>query len=278
MKVYYSRPLMLGAVLIAVLGLPFSASAAGPYYLSLGDSLAAGYQPIDPNDSSGQGYADQLFKILQAKNSSLQLMKLGCIGETTVTMINGGVCYQAGASQLDKAVAFLKANKKSVALITIDIGANDVNCSITMPLDVRCITHASTAVETNLPAILTALRAAAGPGIPIVGMNYYDPYLAFWLQGEGGRAAATDSKEAFLKFNDTLETIYKAAGSPVADVEGAFSTTDFATKVVSAFGTIPLNVARICEWTWMCVAGGPDIHANTEGYGVIAQAFLQVLP
>ncbi|MBI2882419.1 MAG: hypothetical protein HYY11_00690 [Candidatus Methylomirabilis oxyfera] len=84
----------------------------------------------------------------------------------------------------------------------------------------------------------------------LIGMNYYDPYLAFWLQGEGGRAAATDSRQAFLQFNDTLEEIYKAGGSPVADVGGAFSTADFATKVLSPdFGMIPLNVARICQWT-----------------------------
>jgi lysophospholipase L1-like esterase len=275
---YFSRLLVLVAVLTAVLGLPFAASAAGPsYYVSLGDSLAAGFQPIGP--PFDQGYADQLFTLLQAKIPNLQLVKFGCYGETTVTMTSGGVCPYSHGSQLAEAVAFLQTHQKSVVLLTIDIGANDVNCSITMPLDMRCITNASTAVKTNLPSILTALRAAAGPGVPIVGMNYYDPYLAFWLQGEGGRAAATDSKQAFLKFNNTLETIYKAAGSPVADVEGAFSTTDFATKVLSPdFGTIPLNVARICQWTWMCVAGGPDIHPNTAGYGVIAEAFLQVLP
>ena len=276
MNIYCSRLLVLGAVLITVLGLPFSASAAGPYYLSLGDSLAAGFQP---NGVVDQGYADQLFAALKTKIPSLKLKKLGCFGETTVTMTSGGICSFSQGSQLAEAVAFLQLHKKSIALITIDIGANDVNCSISMPLDMRCITDASTAVETNLPSILTALRSAAGLGVPIVGMNYYDPYLAFWLQGEGGRAAATDSKQAFLTFNGTLEQIYKAAGSSVADVEGAFSTTDFATKVVSPdFGTIPLNVARICQWTWMCAAGGPDIHANTEGYGVITQAFLKALP
>ncbi|MDE2059797.1 MAG: SGNH/GDSL hydrolase family protein [candidate division NC10 bacterium] len=258
--------------------MPVAARAAVKYYVSLGDSLAAGFQPTG---SFAQGYADQLFTALRAKTSGLQHVKLGCFGETTVTMITGGVCSYRHGSQLNEAVAFLQRHQGSVALITIDIGANDVNCSITMPLDMRCITDASAAVETNLPSILTALRAAAGPGVPIVGMNYYDPFLAFWLQGEGGRAAATDSRQAFLKFNDTLDTIYKAAGSPVADVEGAFSTTDFATKVVSPdFGTVPLNVARICQWTWMCTPAplGPDIHANTEGYGVIAGAFLKVLP
>lgn len=278
MQLRFSGLFVTAAVFVAGLVMPVAASAAETYYVSLGDSLAAGYQPTGSFD---QGYADQLFTALQAKISGLRHVKLGCSGETTLTMTTGGVCSYPHGSQLNEAVIFLQRHKKSVALITIDIGANDVYCSITRPLDMRCITDASTAIETNLPSILTVLRAAVGPGVPIGGMNYYDAFLAFWLQGEGGRAAATDSRQAFLKFNDTLETIYKAAGSPVADVEGAFSTADFATKVLSPdFGTIPLNVARICQWTWMCVPPplGPDIHANIEGYGVIAGAFLKVLP
>jgi hypothetical protein len=41
----------------------------------------------------------------------------------------------------------------------------------------------------------------------------------------------------------------------------------------------PLDVANACRWTWECVPPplGPDIHANTAGYGVIAQAFLDAL-
>jgi hypothetical protein len=35
-------------------------------------------------------------------------------------------------------------------------------------------------------------------------------------------------------------------------------------------------VERICEWTWFCSIG--NIHPNTAGYGVIAEAFEQVLP
>ena len=39
--------------------------------------------------------------------------------------------------------------------------------------------------------------------------------------------------------------------------------------------TAPLNVARICQWTWMCAPApvGPNIHANDAGYAVMAQAF-----
>ncbi len=271
MTVNCSRLLVLGAILIAVLGLPFSASAEEKYYLSLGDSIAAGYQP---NGAVGQGYADQL----QVKIPSFRLKKLGCYtDETTVAMIHGGACLYPHHTQLAEAMDFLKNHKNSVALITIEIGANDVmNCSITRPLDMGCIHRALTAIKTNLPSILHELRVAA-PGVPIVGMNYYDPYLAYWLLGD--RAFATDTLSAFDQFNDTLERVYKGAGSPVANVEGAFSTTDFATQVVSPdFGTIPLNVARICQWTWMCVALGPDIHPNKEGYRVITRAFLKVLP
>jgi hypothetical protein len=87
MKRSYSRPLVLGAVLIAVLGLPCSAGAEEKYYLSLGDSLAVGFQP--PPVSWNHGYADQL----PAMIPDLTLKKLGCYtDESTSAMINGGSC------------------------------------------------------------------------------------------------------------------------------------------------------------------------------------------
>jgi hypothetical protein len=45
------------------------------------------------------------------------------------------------------------------------------------------------------------------------------------------------------------------------------------------FGGVPRNVLFVRQWTWMFTPPpfGPDIHANTAGYGVIAQAFLEVL-
>jgi hypothetical protein len=57
----------------------------------------------------------------------------------------------------------------------------------------------------------------------------------------------------------------------VADVFGAFSTSD-STLV----GGTPRNVLQVCAWTWMCTGPphGADIHANNEGYGIIARAFL----
>ena len=71
-----------------------------------------------------------------------------------------------------------------------------------------------------------------------------------------------------------LESAYAAAGDPIADVESAFSVTD----LTLVDGT-PLSVLRECQWTWICTPPplGPDIHANSTGYGVIAQAFADQL-
>src|SRR3984885_12861901 len=81
------------------------------YYLALGDSLSQGVQPDAAGTSveTGQGYPDQLYAMLHPGQPSLQLVKLGCPGETTVTMIHGGICRYRGGSQLAAAVAFLSA-------------------------------------------------------------------------------------------------------------------------------------------------------------------------
>ena len=76
-----------------------------------------------------------------------------------------------------------------------------------------------------------------------------------------------------------LEATYAAAGSPVADVETAFSVTDFAhTAVLPAFGPVPQSVFNVCTLTWARNQQvGFNIHADSDGYAVIAQAFATVL-
>ena len=98
------RTIRLGALAIALsLAIAQPVAAIGPgssgdhapvYYVSVGDSLAAGVQPIgDPADMfrTNAGYADQLYAIAKSWYPNLQLVKLGCPGETTGTMINGGI-------------------------------------------------------------------------------------------------------------------------------------------------------------------------------------------
>src|SRR5579859_8130430 len=100
--------------------------------LALVDSLSVGYQPVPTPGDTDQGYTDQLLPKLQAVHpfEHIVLVKMGCSGETTGTMINGGKCtdgrYPLG-SQLKQAEAFLRANGTAVKYVTIDIGANDVD-------------------------------------------------------------------------------------------------------------------------------------------------------
>ncbi len=273
------------ATLSAALAAPgASGQHARVYYVSLGTSLAAGIQPDlnGVNQRTEEGYTDQLHAILLAEIPKLRHKKLGCPGETSLTIIVGGICRYPHGSQLDEAVSFLRAHHQFVALVTIDLGANDLlPCAAETPIDPVCVANAFADLAVNLPGILAAIREAAGPEVPIVAMNYYNPFVAAWLQGSSGQALALASADLLAAFNGLLAGIYGASLIPVADVAGAFHSGDFATLVpVPGLGAIPINVALICQWTWMCVPPpqGPNIHPNAIGYGVIAETFTAVLP
>jgi lysophospholipase L1-like esterase len=260
-------------------------TTAHTYYLSLGDSLAQGVQPDKSGNSveTNQGYANQLFTALHSSNPTLKLVKLGCPGETTGTMINGGICTYPTGSQLKQAVAFLNSHHGQVKLLTIDIGANDILPCVALPTlkkIAQCLSKVFPVLQANLGTIMATLTAAGGSNLPTtIGMNYYDPSLANWLKGTAaGKALAKASVPLSQGFASLLSGIYTHFGAKVADVLTAFQTAaPFTQKVtLGAFGKIPLNVAMICTYTWECTAPpvGPNIHANVLGYGIIANAFL----
>ena len=258
------------------------------YYLALGDSLAQGVQPNAAGTSvvTGDGYPDQVYAALHRNHPTLKLVKLGCPGETTVTMINGGICPYSGGSQLKAAAAFLQEHRGQehraqghrgrVLLVTIDIGANDPEACGGQPslnqLAVCAVKGIPSAV-THLGTIVSRLKAAAGPGVRIVGMNYYLPALAEWRHGLSGHAVAWTAEKLAATFNALLDRVYAKAGVRVADVFGAFQTSDFGSHGAS----LPRNVTLLCQWTWECAAPprGPNQHANQAGYQVIAREFLQ---
>ena len=261
-----------------------SATASHTYYLSLGDSLAQGVQPNKSGVSveTNQGYPNQLFTALHLGNPTLKLVKLGCPSETTATMINGGICTYTAGSHVKQASKFLSSHRGRVQLITIDIGANDLNpCLVLTNLKkiVACLTKVLPMLLANLSNIMATLGAAGGSGAPpTIGMTYYDPLLAGWLKGTlAAKTLAKQSAELAQAFGTELTSVYTKFGAKVADVFTAFQSTNFKHKVtLPAFGKVPLNVGLICSYTWECAAPpvGPNIHANILGYGVIANTFL----
>ncbi len=247
------------------------------YYLALGDSLAQGVQPDAAGESveTPYGYPDQVYAVLHRSHPALTLVKLGCPGETTSTMINGGICRYQGGSQLKAAVAFLRAHRGRVLLVTIDIGANDPEDCVGRPGLSQLASCAVTGIPSavaHLAIIMASLKAAAGPGVRMVGMNYYLPALAEWRDGLPGQVVAWTAERLAATYNALLDRVYAKSGARVANVFGAFDTADFAEQ-----GTTPRNVALLCRWTWECAAPprGPNQHANQAGYQVIARTFLQ---
>jgi lysophospholipase L1-like esterase len=256
--------------------------ASPSYYLALGDSLSVGVQPDAAGKSvpTQQGYANQLYAALRASHPGLRLVKLGCSGETTHTMIDGGICSYPAGSQLSQAVSFLRAHRGRVSLITIDIGANDPDSCITRPsfgAVISCVTQSFPETERNLTQIMRTIRAAAGSGVRIIGMNYYVPALSEWLDGFPGQQIARLSERLVAAYNGLLAGVYQRFGARVANVFAAFDSGDFTGGVrLAGVGTVPRNVATVCLWTWECAPAprGPNEHARPAGYAAIARAFL----
>src|SRR5262249_34135756 len=131
------------SLMLSAAGLTYAADD-GPYYLALGDSLALGVQPtFNGHDGpTNQGYVDDLYHVTRLHVQGLRLTKLGCSGETTTTMINGGICEYAQGSQLAQAVEFLQTHR--IAFITLDIGANNIDGCFTMnppAIDPICVSN-----------------------------------------------------------------------------------------------------------------------------------------
>ncbi len=241
--------------------------------MALGASLVTG-----TGSTGGADYVNDLFSYAQPLVPGLELNNLGCGGETTTTMQHGGICTKyATGSQLGDAEAFLRSHPDHVAFVTIDIGADDVlGCTQGGVINQACFESGLTRVEANLPIIVSGLRAASST-VPIVGMTYYDPYLAFWLNGAAGEEQAHLSVQLLQQLNSALSSVYASDGVTVASAFKQFDTRSFGGSSTWAGQQVPANVATICNWTWMCTPGGPTIHTNNTGYAQLADAFEKVL-
>lgn len=250
----------------------------GPFYVSLGDSLAASYMP--GQGLTEKGYVEDLWRVTSDAVPGLQMQKFACVGETTRSMVTGNhsECSYDEGSQLDAAVAFLTSHAGQVPFITIDVGANDIlfRCFSRAGLLRRpCVMDLVPRVGERLAGIIDALRAAAGPDVPILGMTYYNPFLGYWGLVPHGRVLARVAARGWTVLNTGLTESYEGAGAVVADVATTFRIDDFDdTVLVPGRGRLPINVALACRWTWFCTpkfAGDP--HGTALGYRKVAQTF-----
>ncbi len=133
-------------------------------------------------------------------------------------------------------------------------------------------------MKQNIATMLAGLHSAA-PGVPVFGMTYYDPFLGDWLGGGANRALALATIPDTVALNADLISLY--GRDMTADVQGAFAVTDSTNRVVSPWGTAPVDVVDACQWLdIVCAAGQPEGFGddpNDAGQVQIALAFESVI-
>ncbi len=238
------------------------------YYLAVGDSV--------PVWNGTDSYPEQILRSSVTRSvPGLKLVKTACSSETSETFIHDSIC---GGSQLENAVAFLRQNRGHVALVTIDIGGNDVlPCASLAGIDWDCARVVFGQIQANLRTILGTMREASGPNVPFYAMNYYNPFLGYDLVGPAVRPLIIQAMFGQQVLNQLLEQTYAEYGVPVADVDAAFHSTDLTTIVPSEWGDIPLAVERACTLLDItCFVGQPEIFGddpNVQGATLISDTF-----
>lgn len=270
---------------------PGAAAQAGHYYVSIGDSYAAGFQPTGPHGKghdTTNGYAYQVAQLAKARGYHLTVVNFGCDGATTASVLDekgckhrapGGPTYpdetQAGAAE-----QFLSGHRGQVDLVTVSIGGNDVTACAKSTDAIGCVGSAVSAITTRLGELLPALRAAAGPGVTIVGLTYPDVILGGYLSSSASqKSLAALSTTAFKALiNPALQAQYQAVGATFVDVTAATGAYVPFTQTTDLppYGTVPAAVAEVCRLTYYCQY--QDIHPRTAGYREIATLVVAVLP
>ena len=286
---------LAAALLVAAIAATPAQAAKKRYYVSLGDSYAQGWQPTGANGAltpTNKGFTDYLYRILQRqrKNRNLRLVKLGCGGATTDSMIRGTRgCFEdlpygstsRRTSQLTYAAKWMARRRAAghrIAYVSISIGGNDfAHCGNRPSIGeaAACVNEGIEEIKRNLPVITRAVRKSAGRRATIAGNTYPDVLLGAWVQGNQDLARA--SVPVFRdNINPPMRRIYRNRRIGFVDATrdfGAYRPFDD-TTTHPTYGEIPLNVASICNLGWYCENG--DIHLKNAGYRRLGRLYAQL--
>jgi lysophospholipase L1-like esterase len=283
---------LLALAILAVSAGPASAATKKPIYVSLGDSLAYSLSRDTTGNysRSASGYTELL--AAKARKSrrygrKLSVKKFGCPGESTASYL-GKAPKPVGLefsckfekSQHADSVAYIKKNRKRLGFITLTIGANNFTpCSAGASVDIACVQRGNEALDRDLPKIYRELRKAAGSKVPIVVYNIYDPYLALYLQGPDYRELALLTVDLTRQVSTKIETFGAKQKFKLADIFTAFKTTQVTQTTTVNGNPMPVAVAQICAYTFMCRPApvGPNIHPTDAGYAAMATTAGKVL-
>jgi acyl-CoA thioesterase I len=245
---------------------PSPSPEASGTYLALGDSLAVGVGATRPDET---GYVARLFAALSRPGGAVHataLVNLAIGGETSTSMIRDG--------QLVDAIDAIARAEPPVALVTLDIGGNDLlrllgtDACAAEPLGGDCLQLLALTLadfEANYRQILGELMDAldeSAPGARVAVMTYFNPFSGtdasheaageIALLGTDGRVDCEADDPEARGMNDIIACIGEQLGAIPVDVQPAFRG-------------LGLELTHIAS---------EDIHANDAGYEVIADAFI----
>jgi lysophospholipase L1-like esterase len=268
------RPLLgsttvLGLVVAVVFALPGGARGASPpvyqppqsYYLSLGDSMAFGFQPSKARPGArpsafDTGYVDVFAARLRKLSPQIQVVNYGCPGESAASFTRRCPWLADGqkvhdpfrGSQLDAAVSFLRAHRGEVSPITLTLWGNPL-----APLSAKG-KRAPTAIASfasRFNSILERLRAAA-PTAEIIVSGAWN------LEADGLK----QTQPLYRSLNRAIARAAASSRARVANMSAALSPP----------GRVSAQRARLCRLTLICSKGDP--HPTDAGYRAMADAFL----
>ena len=177
---------------------------------------------------------------------------------------------------LSELIAWLRAHPDT-ALVTVSLGANDLLGCVDRrrnTADTRCVRRNVAGLRSRLATTLTELRRAA-PGARLVVLDYYDPFQAAAVLAPSSRGRGATAGLVRTQVNGAVHGAARDARAQVAWVTAPFDDGWTRRVDLPGHGRVPIRVARICTWTWMC--SRRDVHPNDEGYRVIAGAVLTSL-
>jgi len=256
------------------------------YYVSIGDSYAAGYRPDGHSGTTtGDGFAYQVLDSLR-RDGNWELANFGCTGQTAYGMqydngcaqgalAAGGVDYPS-RTQEAAALQFIDAHRDHLGLVTVAMGGNDIMQCLNFDDVVtaqRCAEQKSAEIRQSLGNFLTQVRTLVGDTVPIVGVSYINVFRATNLVGLSGddRKAAL-SEVLFANYlNPTLRETYAQFGAHFVDSTtlAGGDLTDTQMSKLPDDGTVTTTTAWVCELTYYC--SDHDPHPNREGHALIAR-------
>ena len=255
------------AVLLVLSGNAKSGTSAAPvyqspqsYYLALGDSMAYGFQPTKAQASPAAvdtGYVDLFASRLRKLSPKLEVVNYGCPGESAVTFTRGGCDWlkhgrklhdRFRGSQLEAALAFLRAHSGKVSPITVTLWGNDLPLPLSQ--NAKRAPGAITSFARHFSAILRQLRAVA-PDAEIIVTGAWNPEADRLVQSEP-------------LYQSVDAAIRRSASASRARVANMFAALD-------GTGNAKAQKARLCALTFYCSKGDP--HPTNAGYRAMGNAF-----